>query len=115
MQLAVENKVFILDMIALPLLIAPKILRHFMHNLFGSKNNIKLGTTPIVTHKYDCVVITPFIFLLLCSVGYGIVSDLKMLEKSWPFAADIISDPKKLIDLQALDLQVMRTNLRQMT
>ena len=43
MQVAVESIVYILDMITLPQIIAPKTLRHFIQDLFGSKHILKLG------------------------------------------------------------------------
>jgi hypothetical protein len=36
------------------------------------------------------------------SLGYGISADFKMLSRSWTFAADVISSPKRVLDLQML-------------
>lgn len=47
MQVAVREAVYLLDMVTLPQVVAPKTLRHFMHNLFGSNHNLKLGTVVV--------------------------------------------------------------------
>ena len=54
-----------------------------------------------------CIFLRIFLPLyLVFSLGYSFHSDLRMLGKSWPFVADIISHPQGVVDLMILDKQV---------
>ena len=43
LQLALSSTIFLLDMIRLPDVLPVKTFKEFMHFLFGSRNNLKLG------------------------------------------------------------------------
>ena len=55
MQVAVKEAVYLLDMVTLPQVVAPKTLRHFMYNLFGSNHNLKLGMFSEIVCVCVCV------------------------------------------------------------
>ena len=40
--------------------------------------------------------------MLINLVGYGISADFRILSRSWTFLADILSRPKRVLDLQML-------------
>ena len=48
-----------------------------------------------------------FAGLLFCS-GYQVMGDLAMLSKTWPFAEDILTQPKRVVDLKVFAKMVSR-------
>ena len=44
---------------------------------------------------------------ILCS-GYQVMGDLAMLSKTWPFAEDVLTQPKRVVDLKVFAKMVSR-------
>ncbi|XP_064395233.1 exonuclease mut-7 homolog [Halichondria panicea] len=80
LQLAVEEAVYLLDMVHLPRAVGVDALTQFISCLFHSEQTLKLG--------------------------YGIRGDLHMLSKSWPFTRAIVSSPVRVLDLQQMEKMV---------
>lgn len=74
LQLACPDAVFLLDTISLPVGISEHTLKIFVDELFGTEKILKLG--------------------------YQINGDLLMLAKTWRFAADVLLDAKRVVDLK---------------
>lgn len=80
MQLALNDTVYLLDMLALPQRIPQSKLRSFIRDIFANNSTIKLG--------------------------YSIEGDMDLHMRSWPFVADILSSPVKVIDIKTLAAMV---------
>ncbi|KAL5484494.1 hypothetical protein EMCRGX_G021006 [Ephydatia muelleri] len=76
LQLAVQNSVFLLDMLNLPKVISQYELKSFFVSIFGNCKMLKLG--------------------------YQIDADLSMLARSCRYLADVLACPKRVVDLKVL-------------
>ncbi|CAI8028734.1 Exonuclease mut-7 homolog [Geodia barretti] len=76
LQLAVNDSVYLLDMLALPHCVPHSELREFMFDVFSNPSTLKLG--------------------------YSVGGDLELLARSWPFVAEVLSSAARIVDIKTL-------------
>lgn len=85
LQLAVHNKVFLMDMLKLPKVVSQYKLKTFFASIFNNNKILKLG--------------------------YQIDGDLHMLLKSCTYMTDVLISPKRVVDLKVLAENVRRDGI----
>ena len=108
MQLALNDTVYLLDMLALPQRIPQSKLRSFIRDIFANNSTIKLGTLQIrfLCYIYHITILSIRNVMYIHVIGYSIEGDMDLHMRSWPFVADILSSPVKVIDIKTLAAMV---------